>query len=73
MPEHDWKRRCHYRCDPKIDGRFRKKNNARINIKLDVPPRKKLKTYEKSVLKIKTTYRKTLMMQRVALRLGMQW
>lgn len=31
----------------KLMGVFGRKNNARINIKLDVPPRKKLKTYEK--------------------------
>jgi len=31
----------------KLMGVFGRKNNARINIKLDVPPRKKLKAYEK--------------------------
>lgn len=31
----------------KLMSVFGRKNNARINIKLDVPPRKKLKTYEK--------------------------
>lgn len=31
----------------KLMGVFGRKNNARINIKLDVPPRRKLKTYEK--------------------------
>lgn len=31
----------------KLMGVFGRKNNARINIKLDVPPRKKLQKYEK--------------------------
>lgn len=31
----------------KLMGVFGRKNNARINIKLDVPPRRKLQKYEK--------------------------